>query len=75
MLSIAVVDDEKSFSDALCRMIRRFAEKENTEVDITCFEDGIDIAEEFRSRWDIIFLDIQMEHLDGLAAARRIRTP
>ena len=73
MLSIAVVDDEKNFSDALCRMIRRFAEKENTEVDITCFEDGIDIAEEFRSRWDIIFLDIQMEHLDGLAAARRIR--
>jgi len=73
MLSIAVVDDEPVFSDALCRMIRQFASKENLEVEITCFQDGIDIADEFRSRWDIIFLDIQMEHLDGLATARRIR--
>ncbi|MBR6954393.1 MAG: response regulator transcription factor [Clostridia bacterium] len=73
MLSIAVVDDEQAFSDALCRMIRQFAAKENVEVEITCFRDGLDIADEFRSRWDIIFLDIQMEHLDGLAVARRIR--
>lgn len=73
MLSVAVVDDEQAFSDALCRMIRQFAAKENIEVDITCFQDGIDIADEFRSRWDIIFLDIQMAQMDGLAAARRIR--
>ena len=59
MLSIAVVDDEPVFSDALCRMIRQFAAKENLEMEITCFQDGIDIADEFRSRWDIIFLDIQ----------------
>ena len=73
MLSIAVVDDEQAFSDTLIRMIRQFAAKESIEVDISCFQDGLDIADEFRSRWDIIFLDIQMEHLDGLAAARRIR--
>ena len=73
MLSIAVVDDEQAFSDTLIRMIRQFAAKENVEVEITCFQDGLDIADEFRSKWDIIFLDIQMEHLDGLAAARRIR--
>ena len=61
MLSIAVVDDEQAFSDALIRMIRQFAAKESIEVDISCFQDGLDIADEFRSRWDIIFLDIQME--------------
>ena len=73
MLSIAVVDDEQAFSDALCQMIRQFAAKQHIEVSITCFQDGIDIAEDFRSKWDIIFLDIQMKLMDGLAAARRIR--
>ena len=73
MLSIAVVDDEKAFSDKLCQMIRQFTGKRGIEAEITCFEDGIDIADEFRSKWDIIFLDIQMKLMNGLAAARRIR--
>ncbi len=73
MLRIAVVDDEKGFSDRLCRFIARYGKENGVEADVTCFEDGLDIAEDFRSRWDIIFLDIQMEHLDGLATARRIR--
>ncbi|MBQ8161825.1 MAG: response regulator transcription factor [Clostridia bacterium] len=38
-----------------------------------CFSDGLDIADDFKSRWDMILLDIQMKHLDGLATARRIR--
>lgn len=73
MLRIAVVDDEKVFSDRLSRFIARYGKENGIEADITCFRDGLDIAEDFRSRWDIIFLDIQMEHLDGLATARRIR--
>ena len=73
MLNVAVVDDEKAFSDQLCMMLRRWGEEHDVPIDVTCFEDGLDIAEDFRSKWDIIFLDIQMKLMDGLAAARRIR--
>lgn len=73
MLSIAVVDDEKTFSTQLSEMLRRWADEHGEELAITCFADGLDIADNFRSRWDIIFLDIQMKHLDGLATARAIR--
>ena len=73
MLSIAVVDDEKAFSDRLCRFIDQYSARSGIQADVTCFEDGMDIAEDFRSKWDIIFLDIQMKLLDGLATARRIR--
>ena len=73
MISIAVVDDEKSFSDQLTGFIQRYAKEQNLEVQVTVFQDGMEIADDFRSKWDIIFLDIQMEHLDGLATARRIR--
>ena len=73
MISIAVVDDEKVFSDQMTGMLRRWQAAHGVELEITCFEDGIEIAEDFRHKWDIIFLDIQMKHLDGLAAAKRIR--
>ena len=73
MLSIAVVDDEKAFSDRLCRFIQQYTAQNGIQADVTCFEDGMDIAEDFKSKWDIIFLDIQMKLLDGLATARRIR--
>ena len=74
MLSIAVVDDEKKFSDHLRQCLTRYGEEHNLTMEVTCFADGLDIAEEYQPKWDIIFLDIQMTHLDGMAAARRIRS-
>ncbi len=73
MLNIAVVDDEKAFSDRLCRMIEQYKTETGVAAEVTCFEDGLDIADDFKSRWDIIFLDIQMKLMDGLETARRIR--
>ena len=73
MYSVAIVDDEKAFSDQLAGMLRRWQDAHGVELNITCFQDGIDIAEDFKSKWDIIFLDIQMKLLDGLETARRIR--
>lgn len=73
MYSVAIVDDEKAFSDQLAGMLRRWQETHGEELNVTCFQDGIDIAEDFKSKWDIIFLDIQMKLLDGLETARRIR--
>ena len=73
LISIAVVDDEKSFSDQLTGFIQRYAKEQNLDVQVTVFQDGMEIADDFRSKWDIIFLDIQMQLLDGLSTARRIR--
>ena len=73
MISIAVVDDEQVFLDQISGFMSRYAQEKGQELSVTCFRDGFDISEDYKAKWDIIFLDIQMEHQDGLAAARRIR--
>ena len=37
------------------------------------FSDGDEILDDFRADYDLILLDIQMKHLDGLETAEKIR--
>ena len=43
------------------------------DFEVTCYSDGVNIVEEYEPRYDIIFMDIQMEHMDGMTAAHEIR--
>lgn len=69
MLSIAVVDDEPVFQQIICGYIEQYGQKYHQQFRTTCFKDGLDIADEYKAKWDIIFLDIRMEHMDGMSAA------
>lgn len=37
------------------------------------FPDGLDLLEHYGGNFDILFLDVEMPHLDGLETARRVR--
>ena len=41
--------------------------------ELTTFEDGEEIVTDYRAAYDIILLDVQMRHMDGMAAAEAIR--
>ena len=73
MLRIAIVEDEQPVAEQLREFVGRFCRENGEEADVTIFPDGIDITEEYRSVWDIILMDIEMPHLDGMSAARQIR--
>ncbi len=73
MISIAIVDDEEIFRSQLEAHLKRYAREQNLEIDIAFFTDGLDLTDDYKSKFDILFLDIQMAHMDGLAAARHIR--
>ena len=55
MLSIAVVDDEKHFAQSLCQFLKRYGEEHQQPLEVSCFADGLDIAEEYQAKWDIFF--------------------
>lgn len=75
MLSIAVCDDNKLFREKLDEHLASFAFDRGITCEIEPFSDGKDLLKSVSKGvlFDIIFLDIEMEHMDGLEAAREIR--
>lgn len=73
MIRIAIAEDEQSCAKVLDEYIRRYAGEHGLETAVTWFRDGLELVEHYTPEWDILFLDIQMAHLDGMETAHRIR--
>lgn len=75
MLRIAVCDDEKKFAGELETLIAQEMENLGIQVETEVFFDGEPLLKELNrgARYDLMFLDIEMEQLDGISVARQIR--
>lgn len=75
MLRIAVCDDEPIFQNKLSEMLRAQLGQYCIDCDISCFGSGGELVKAARERldYDIAFLDISMEGMDGLETAKRLR--
>ena len=73
MIRIGIVEDEKSQAVYLEKCLERFAQENQVSFQIDSYTDGMDLVEEYRPVYDILFLDIEMPLLDGMTAAERIR--
>ena len=72
---IAVVDDQRRDAEKLQQNIHRwFTENYSSPRTITCFADGEDLLREFKpAKYDIVFLDILMNRLNGIQTADKLR--
>ena len=73
MIRVAIVEDDAEVQGVLQEYVRRYTRQYGTEFEVSVFADGVDILEDYRAVYDIIFLDVEMKHLDGMETARRIR--
>lgn len=72
MIHIAVCDDEKYMSDLIETMVSDFFRRKNMEVSIQQFSCGEALLH-CDKKIDILFLDIQMNDIDGMETARKLR--
>ncbi len=73
MITIAICDDEKIIAEQIKRLASVFFRAKNMETSILCFSCGEELLRYDKSI-DILFLDIQMERMDGMETARKLRS-
>ncbi|MGN0170707.1 MAG: LytR/AlgR family response regulator transcription factor [Lachnospiraceae bacterium] len=74
-MKIAVCDDEERFVDNTCTLLDRWAKQRNICLSLYRFSDGDALLQAHRSEaMDLIFLDVLMPLLNGIDAAKELRT-
>ena len=73
--NIAVVDDKRTDSEKLQRVILRwFTVNHKESQSISCFSDGLSLLKVFEpEKFQIVFMDIIMDKMSGIDTAKRLR--
>ena len=72
-MKIAVIDDSAEDRKLLAEKIQNFCLRESLIYEIRSFSSGNEFLLASRADWDIIFLDIFMNEIDGMTVARTLR--
>lgn len=74
VLKLAIAEDDPKCAADLRSFVERYCREHGLDSQIQVFPDGMELVEDYRPVWDVLLLDIEMPHLDGMKAAQRIRT-
>ena len=73
-MRIAVVENEAEERKQIGSYIVEYFQEKAILADLQYYKDGQEIVEAAREAFDVIFMDIDMQGLNGLEAARQIRS-
>lgn len=69
----ALVDDEPAFRSLMRGYLQRYAAEGQLECELHEYPSGLDFLSDAKVAYDLVLLDVEMPHLDGIETARRLR--
>ncbi len=73
-MRIAIVDDRMAEAAFMKKLLCSFADETNLSFDIACFTSGGEFLAAFeQNRFDVVFMDIYMDGMTGVEAARILK--
>lgn len=76
MIKVCVCDDDETIVNRICSVIDSLSKKNNIISKVEIFYDGATLLNNIQnnnSYYDVIFLDIEMNNMDGIETAKRLR--
>lgn len=75
MFRIAICDDENLITHQIESILTTYKKEKNLKIEISTFSSGNKLIEyiEKNKRFDLIYLDIEMDEMSGIEVARKIR--
>ncbi len=73
MLRLAIVDDDGGYRKEIRALLEKYEAEYGEQFQMSEYTDGDELLEGYKPELDIILLDIEMEFVDGMTAAGRIR--
>lgn len=72
-MNVAICDDEKIWQNELINYLNEYKNMRKIDLFIKSFSDGKSCCESKIDKYDIIFMDYQMDGANGIETARKIR--
>lgn len=72
-MKIAVVDDNPKDGGRIKQYIERYALEQDQKFQVFLYASGLDFLDDMERNFDVVFMDIEMPHLDGIETARKMR--
>lgn len=73
IINVAVVEDEEKTFQLLNEYLLKFAKEKDIQFNVVHFSDGLNFINNYKSVYDLVFMDIEMPNLNGIETSKKLR--